>query len=172
MKLLVAGGMGLAALAGAQALGFRVNTSASMPVGLWRVAPLSATEPRRGEIVTACLPDIFGTREAASRGYLSAGSCPDGFEPLVKRIAAVPGDVVTVARAGISVNGEPVAGTAQLDQDSAGRVLQGVSAGVYQVPAARVWLLSGHDPRSWDSRYFGAVPVENVQTTAQPVWVR
>lgn len=172
MKRLVTGGIVLGTLAGAQALGFRVNTSASMPVGLWRVAPLSSAEPRRGEIVTVCLPDTIGTREAASRGYLSAGSCPGGFEPLVKWIAAVPGDVVTVVRAGISVNGEPVAGTAQLDQDSAGRVLQGVPAGVYQVPAGRVWLLSGHDRHSWDSRYFGAVPVESMQTTARPVWVR
>lgn len=163
--------MVLGALSGAQVLGFRVNTTASMPVGIWRVAPLSA-EPRRGEIVTACPPDTVGTREAAARGYLPVGSCPGSYEPLVKPVAAVPGDVVTVARVGISVNGELVAGTAQLDQDSAGRRLQGVPAGVYQVPASCVWLLSGHDPRSWDSRYFGAVPVESVQTTARPVWVR
>lgn len=171
MKLLVTGGMVLGALAGAQALGFRVNTTASMPVGLWRVAPLAA-ELRRGEIVTACPPDTAGTREAAARGYLPAGLCPGRYEPLVKRIAAVPGDVVTIARAGISVNGEPVHGTAQLVRDSAGREMRLVPAGAYQVGPDQVWLLSGHDPRSWDSRYFGAVPVEKVQAVARPVWVR
>ena len=72
---LAVGGSVLVALAGAQAFGFRINTSASMPVRLWHVAPLSAA-PRRGEVVTACPPDTAGTREAAARGYLPAGSCP------------------------------------------------------------------------------------------------
>jgi len=33
-----------------------------------------------------------------------------------------------------------------------------------------VWLLSGHDPRSFDSRYFGGVPVTNIQGVARPIW--
>jgi type IV secretory pathway protease TraF len=39
------------------------------------------------------------------------------------------------------------------------------------VPPGQVWLLSGHDSRSFDSRYFGPVPVANVQGVARPVWV-
>jgi type IV secretory pathway protease TraF len=69
------------------------------------------------------------------------------------------------------VNGEPVADTAQLDEDSDGRPLRPIPAGVYSVPAGAVWLLSGHDPRSFDSRYFGAVPTANIQGIARPVWV-
>jgi type IV secretory pathway protease TraF len=69
------------------------------------------------------------------------------------------------------VNGEPVADTAQLDEDSAGRPLRPIPTGTYNVPAGAVWLLSGHDPRSFDSRYFGAVPRANIQGIARPVWV-
>jgi type IV secretory pathway protease TraF len=39
------------------------------------------------------------------------------------------------------------------------------------VPADTVWLLSGHDPRSFDSRYFGAVPAASIQGIARPIWV-
>ena len=46
-----------------------------------------------------------------------------------------------------------------------------LSAGAYQVKPGEVWLLSGHDPRSFDSRYFGSVPAVNVQGVARPVWV-
>lgn len=166
-----AGVLAMGTLAGAQALGLRVNTTSSMPMGLWRVEPV-AGEMRRGDIVTVCPPDAPSTRQAAARGYISTGPCPGSFALLVKPLAAVAGDVVTVTPAGISVNGEAQHGTAQLDKDSAGRDLQPVQAGVYQVPASRVWLLSGHDARSFDSRYFGPVPVENVQAVARPVWVR
>ena len=161
----------LGSLAAARVSGLRVNTTPSMPVGLWRIAPVLA-ELRRGDIVTACPPEAAGTREAAARGYLAAGTCPGGYEPLVKSVAAVPGDLVTVGRTGVSVNGALLDGTAPLDRDSAGRELRAFPPGVHRVPASRVWLLSGHDARSWDSRYFGPVAIEDVQAVAHPVWVR
>jgi conjugative transfer signal peptidase TraF len=150
--------------------GLRVNATASMPRGIWRVeAPGPQVE--RGEIVSVCLPESAAIREAARRGYIPVGACPGGYEPLVKPVAAIAGDLVSVTAHGIAVNGEPVADTAQLDEDSDGRPLRPIPAGVYSVPAGAVWLLSGHDPRSFDSRYFGAVPTANIQGIARPVWV-
>jgi conjugative transfer signal peptidase TraF len=89
----------------------------------------------------------------------------------VKPVAATAGDLVAISAAGVTVNGQPVRGTAQLIQDSAGRPLRPFPAGAYQVKPGDVWLLSGHDPRSFDSRYFGPVPAVNVQGVARPVWV-
>ncbi|MBV8401895.1 MAG: conjugative transfer signal peptidase TraF [Acetobacteraceae bacterium] len=160
----------LAGIASAGYAGFRVNTSPSMPVGIWRVAP--ASEPlERGDIVTVCLPDDDTTREAVSRGYISAGPCPGGYEPLIKPVAAVADDAVVVSRDGVSVNREPIPGTKQLAHDTAGRPLQPADQGWYRVKDDEVWVLSGHDPRSFDSRYFGPIPVSNVRGIARPVWV-
>ena len=157
-------------LATADVEGLRLNNTPSMPRGLWRVvgsdAPLY-----RGEIVTICPPDTRPIRLGAGRGYIPAGNCPGGYEPLVKPIAATAGDTVAVTPAGIVVDGEPVPGTAQLVQDSAGRPLRAYPAGFYQVAEGDVWLLSGHDARSFDSRYFGPVPAANVQGVARPVWI-
>ena len=167
---LVAGGLVMAALVSADLAGLRINGTASMPRGLWHVgAPVAPL--RRGEIVTLCPPETLPFREAAARGYLPAGRCPGGFQPLVKPIAAIVGDVVTVSVAGVTVNGAPVPGTAPLAADSTGRLLSPFPAGVYRVAPGALWLLSGHDPRSFDSRYFGPVPVRNVQGVARPLWV-
>lgn len=164
------GALTMAALLIAHAAGLRVNGTASMPLGLWRV--LDTKDPlRRGAVVTLCPPDTPSIRLGAARGYIPGGNCPGGYEPLVKPIAAAAGDVVVVSANGVTVNGQPVPGTAQLANDSTGRPLQAVAAGIYPVTAGDVWLLSGHDPRSFDSRYFGPVPAANVQGIAWPVWV-
>lgn len=150
--------------------GLRVNDTASMPRGLWQVS-MADGPLRRGEIVVVCLPDSSTVREAAVRGYIPAGDCPNGREPLVKPVAAVPGDLVTVTPQGVTVDGQPVENTAQLVRDSAGRPLWPLPAGTYPVRSGQVWLLSGHDRRSFDSRYFGPVSAANVQGVARPIWV-
>jgi conjugative transfer signal peptidase TraF len=160
----------LGVFAVAQAAGLRVNVTPSMPTGLWMVTATNLS-PGRGEIIAVCLPDSGPAREAFDRGYIAAGSCPGGAEPLVKPIAAIGGDVVAVSSAGIAVNGTPISNTASLGRDEAGRPLQPVPAGLYRVPPGELWLLSGHDPRSFDSRYFGAIPIAGVRGTARPIWV-
>jgi len=170
LALCAAGATMLATLATAYQAGVRVNTTPSMPIGLWAIAS-ARTVPRRGDIVTVCLPDGPALRQAMRRGYIAAGVCPDRAEPLVKPVAAVGGDLVTVSVTGISVNATPVANTAPLARDEAGRVLHPVPAGSYRVAPGELWLLSGHDTRSFDSRYFGAVPVTNVLGVVHPLWV-
>lgn len=157
-------------LASAKVAGLRVNPTPSMPRGIWQVSRI-AGPLGRGQIVTVCPPDIKAVRLGAERGYVPPGDCPGGYEALVKPIAAVAGDLVEVSGAGVQVNGHQVDGSAQLDRDSAGRPLRAYPAGAYQVQPGEVWLLSGHDPRSFDSRYFGPVAVDGVQGTARPVWV-
>jgi len=161
----------LASLATAYAAGLRINTTPSMPSGIWMIVS-ARTAPKRGDIVAVCLPDGAALRQAMHRGYIAAGPCPDEAEPLVKPVATVGGDLVRVSANGISVNETPVANTAALTRDEAGRVLHPVPAGSYRVAADEVWLLSGHDPRSFDSRYFGAVPIADVLGVARPLWVR
>jgi len=169
IAMLLTGVLMMGTLAAGEAAGLRINATASMPRGLWMV---QAGEPvERGEVVAICPPNRADIRQAVRRGYIPSGSCPGDYEPLVKPIAAIPGDLVTVTPRGIAVDGKPVASTAQLLQDEAGRTLHPVPAGVYRVAPGMVWLLSGYDPRSFDSRYFGAVPVANVTGVARPLLV-
>src|SRR3984893_19211478 len=83
-----AGGALMLGIALAGAAGLRVNATASMPRGIWRVeAPGPQIE--RGEIVSVCLPERAAIREAALRGYMPVGACPGGYQLLVKPVAAI-----------------------------------------------------------------------------------
>ena len=169
LALCAAGGAVLGSLAMAGAVGLRFNGTASMPRGLWQVrtgAPVA-----RASVVAICPPDRADIREAAQRGYITAGSCPGGLEPLLKPVAAIAGDLVTVTPHAVAVNGQPIADTAPLARDEAGRALRPVSPGSYRVASGEVWVLSSHDPRSFDSRYFGPLPAAGVQGEARPLWV-
>lgn len=170
LATVTAGAIVMAGLAGANTAGLRFNATPSMPVGFWRMVP-NHTPLHRGEVVVVCPPDTAPLRLGQERGYVPPGDCPGGSEPLIKPIAAVGGDVVAVSAAGIAVNGQPVPDTAQLSRDSAGRCLEPVPAGAYPVALGEVWLLSGHDRRSFDSRYFGPVPESSVQGVTRPLMV-
>jgi len=140
-------------------------TDSSARAGIYRLsdAPLVS-----GTLVAACLP-AAAARTGLTRGYLQAGDCPGGAEPIAKVLGALPGDVVEVAPAGVAVNGVPFANSATALRDSAGRPLEHVSWGVRRVSAGEVWLFGFHNKRSWDARYFGAVPLAAVRGALQPV---
>lgn len=157
----------IAAVAAAALGALRINVSESVPVGFYAVRPGAA--PERGALAVACLPAGL-EHLALARDYLQPGECPGGAEPVLKPVAAVAGDTVDVTAAGISVNGVPVVPPA-LVRDSKGRVVAAVPPGRYVVPTGAVWLLSAHSPRSWDSRYWGAVPAAGVRGEAWPLLV-
>ena len=153
----------------AHAEGLWINTTDSMPIGLW--LETSAQLVRSGDVVLLCLLDTPAERLGRSRGYIARGSCPTGGEVLLKPVAATAGDDVEVTPSGISVNGIAIRNSAQLSRDSLGRPLPAFPAGQYRVPFGELWLVSAHNARSFDSRYFGPVPVAAVRGTVRPLWV-
>ena len=136
--------------------GWRINYSPSMPIGVWRLHPVA--EPfQREQIVSICPPDGAVVRDARRRGYIGKGDCPGGYEPLLKPVAAIPGDVVTVDADGIAVNGRSLTNSAALTVDGRERAIQSLARGTYTVSPGELWLISTFHPASFDSRYFGPV---------------
>jgi conjugative transfer signal peptidase TraF len=154
-------------LMAAGSAGYRVNMTASMPLGLWRVTP-APPQITRGMIVVYCLEDRPTAEMALQRGYISPGRCPSGTEPLFKPVVAIPGDVVTVTPSGISVNGSLLTSSSPLTADPAGRPLAG-ALGEFQVSPGEVWVLSHYSMLSFDSRYSGPVRTDNITGVASPV---
>lgn len=154
--------------------GLRVNTSASLPTGLWLETMARPTNGllTRGAIVTVCPPDAPSFRVAKQRGYIGGGWCPHEYQPLFKPVAAVAGDQVSISPAGIDVNGVHIANSAPLRADNAQQPLPTPRYGRYTVPAGSIWLVSSYNSRSFDSRYFGSVDISNVRSIVVPLWVR
>jgi len=154
----------------AHAVGLRINESPSLPVGVWRISPLRH-EVRRDDVVSFCPPDTWVFSEARLRGYLGSGVCEGGYEPLLKPIAAIEGDRVTRTEQGIRINGRLIANSKCLDHDGSSRPLPGAEANDVIVAKDEVWVISSYNPLSFDSRYFGPVPVSTIEGLARPLFV-
>jgi conjugative transfer signal peptidase TraF len=143
------------------------NATASMPKGLWRTVPLQGPL-HAGDIVTFC-PAEAVAELGLRRGYLDGGHCPGGVAPLLKPVAAVPGDEVVIDARGISVNGRLILRSRPLQTDPAGRPLTAIAQGAYRVDPSSVWIVSGHDERSYDSRYWGPLQITTILARATTV---
>lgn len=135
------------------------NASASAPIGLYRLHP--GIPASIGNWV-AIMPPSGLARFMAERHYLPVGV------PLLKRVGALPGQQVCRHGRVITVDGQAVA--TALPHDRRGRALTSWH-GCSTVPANALFLLNPA-PDSFDSRYFGAVPISGLQGVAMPVLTR
>lgn len=135
--------------------GLRLQVTPSMPRGLYQLQEGEALQV--GDMVSFCLPPGECATLALDRGYLQKSNiCPSGVRPLVKRVAGLPGDVVDAA----SLSIRPA--------DSLNRPLPTVlSSGV--IPDGFALVLSPHGD-SFDSRYFGLVPLSSLKKVA-PIFI-
>ena len=162
---LVAVALFIAAYLGPRFAGLRINTSSSMPRGIYRAVD---GELRPGAIVAACLPaDV--ARFGMERHYLGPGECPGGAEPVVKVVAALEGSVVEVTADHVRVDGDALRRSRPQREDRGGRPLQSASDGPRRLGRGEVWLHSPYEARSWDSRYFGPVPATSILFVVEPV---
>jgi conjugative transfer signal peptidase TraF len=157
------------AMGSAYAGGIRWNMSPSMPMGVWRVQTIRGAVTR-GEVVTLCL-DPAAAALGRRRDYLTGGECPGDVELLIKTVVAIPGDLVEVSSAGMSVNGVLIPHSQPLGADDLNRPMRAVPNGIYRVAHDQVWVVGDTEPRSYDSRYYGAVPIENIRGRAVPFFI-
>ena len=144
--------------------GLRINITPSEPLGLWRVVALDR-RPAVGDLVFICPPETNAMREARQRGYLRSGLCPGGFAPLIKTVIATEGQKVEIGSA-VRVDGVTVTNSAVSKFDGKGRPLEAFRGG--DVPAGSVFLHSSFIG-SYDSRYFGPLPVSGILGLAREV---
>ena len=164
----VLGGAGVFVLLVAVAYqsGVVINTTVSLPLGLYRSidAPVE-----RGAYVKFCPPPSAVFDEAQRRGYLGAGFCPGGYEPMLKRVLAAKGDQVDVAAEGVHVNGRLVPLSAQMRADGGGRPMPNyVQHRV--LTGSELLLMSDVSGVSFDSRYFGPLNRAQVRAVIKPIF--
>jgi len=157
LSLFGLGCVGLAALARSAPL-LVWNASASAPIGFYEVLPAGQIE--RGDMVLVRTPDDVRDL-AAERAYLPLGI------PLVKRVAALSGDVVCTIGDDVLIDGRTVA--TRLNHDRLGRPLPRWE-GCRTLSSGEVFLLMADVPDSFDSRYFGPVTTAVVIGRLVPLW--
>jgi conjugative transfer signal peptidase TraF len=136
------------------------NASASVPIGLYAVHPAGTL--RTGELLVVTPPEPLATFLDA-RHYL-----PKGI-PLLKHVAALPGQTVCRMDDTISIDGITVG--AALDRDHLGRSLP-VWHGCRVIAAGEVFLMNRQSVASLDGRYFGPLPTTTIVGRADPIWIK
>ncbi|WP_114952236.1 S26 family signal peptidase [Sphingosinicella terrae] len=134
------------------------NASPSAPVGLYGVtAPASVGA---GDMVIAW-PPAEARHLAGRRGYLPVNV------PLVKRVAAAPGDSVCAVGEAVFVNGRLAA--RRREADGVGRPLSWWT-GCLRLRAGQYLLLMSDSPSSFDGRYFGVTAQRVLVGKARLLW--
>lgn len=135
------------------------NASASVPIGLYAVHPVGML--RTDELLVVTPPEKLATF-LDGRGYLPKSA------PLLKHIAALPGQ--TVCRTGDTISIDGITVGAALDRDHLGRFLP-VWQGCRVIATGEVFLMNRQSVASLDGRYFGPLPTTTIVGRADPIWI-
>ena len=164
---LVFGGLAILVVgAAARAAGARINTTKSIPIGLYWT---SSAPVEKGAYVLFCPPARAVFEEAKARGYLGAGFCPGGYGYLMKRVLATKTDTVSVADDGVRVNGELLPLSTPRPADGAGRPMPRYPAVPHTLGDSELLLMSDVSATSFDSRYFGPIDQSQIETVIRPL---
>jgi conjugative transfer signal peptidase TraF len=134
------------------------NASASTPVGFYTIGEVGNLEVT--DLVAVDAPEPLATF-LSDGGYLPRGV------PLLKRVAAVPGQRVCRTGLAITVDGVPMGDA--LDRDRRGRPLP-VWQGCRLVANGELFLMNWQVRDSLDGRYFGPLPATAVIGRATPLY--
>lgn len=134
------------------------NASASVPVGLYRIVPATRIEVTDLAVV---MPPAELTTFLDERGYLPRRL------PLIKRVLALSG--TTVCRSGAEIIAYGTTYGAARDRDTRGRPLPAWQ-GCRTLRDGEAFFMNRDSPDSFDSRYFGPLPLSTIVGRAIPLW--
>ena len=120
--------------------------------------------------------DLFAER-SPERGEIAVFDSPTDGTRLIKRIVAVGGDVVSLYRGRLTVNGEPLGDEASEqfgDRRAFLNLLDGGGPDIPRlvIPGGMVLALGDHRGNSLDGRYFGLIAEEELIGRAYRVYYR
>jgi conjugative transfer signal peptidase TraF len=134
------------------------NASHSVPIGLYRVQPVSKLTVM--ELVAVQPPDLLAAF-LDFNGYLPIGV------PMLKRVLALPGQ--TVCRNGLTISVDGIDVGQAHERDGRGRPLP-VWDGCRVIADDELFVMNWQTEDSLDSRYFGPLPASAVIGKAVPIW--
>ncbi len=146
-------------------MGGIVNTRSTIPTGLYKIVDEPLTI---GKIVVFCPPNKPEFQAARDRGAIKPGSCPDNFDNMMLKVAAIYKNKVTVNDNGVTVNDVLYPQSKPLAQDREGRVMPRLKLDNYELKENEVLLMSDSNDNPFDGRYFGVIDVGQVDSVIRP----
>lgn len=139
----------------------------SLPTGFYYQQSLNQDKIHVGQIVSFCLPPNIA-KYGYDRGYIGKGNCQGGYSSLMKEVVAVPGNRVVVTNNKLIINNQNYYAPTEFKDSHHLSVKRFVKNGDYT--ATGYWFYGYGSPNySWDSRYYGQVPKDNILHVYQPL---
>ena len=137
-----------------------INETPSEPMGLYRLVKHPESDFRRGMYVVFPVPHelqalVYG------RHWMKSGI------PFLKQLLGLAGDRICVVGHQLMINGRTIGPV--FDRDSQGQPLP-QHPGCFEVHAGTFFAASQTLDKSFDGRYFGPLPLSQLQGEARPVW--
>jgi type IV secretory pathway protease TraF len=87
----------------------------------------------------------------------------------MKRLAAMSGDIVILSPNGVRINGILYPKSRPLSRDAEHNAIpRMIIDGTYQLAPRTIWLM-GDSSNSWDSRYYGPIPLSSMLGIGTPL---
>jgi conjugative transfer signal peptidase TraF len=137
-----------------------INETPSEPVGLYRLVEHHEDEFRRGMYVVFPVPKELHAM-VYGRHWMKNGI------PFLKELLGLAGDHVCVLSDRLKINGRTIGPVFQ--RDSQGQPLP-QHPGCFEVQAGTFFAASQYLDKSFDGRYFGPLPLSELQGEARPLW--
>ncbi|HAU4045827.1 TPA: conjugative transfer signal peptidase TraF [Legionella pneumophila] len=149
-------------------MGFRINLTESIPIGLYRIA---GTEPLKNTYVIFCPDDRQIFRLAKNRGYIGQGLNCSGYGYLMKKVVAVSGDTLSVTPEGVFINQQLLPFSKPKLTDGMYRILPQWRKLDYPLKKNEVMTMTNQSEWSFDGRYYGLVHTRQIKGVITPIWV-
>lgn len=144
----------------------QINTTDSVKKGLYYIK--KSSQYKLNDYVVFCLDDLTA-KKAYMAKYINHGSCPGGYEPLLKKIIAVPGDYLLFDNNLIKTpSGEYQAPTFKKDKSNHSINFKQQYGSLI---LSGFWVYGDNNIRSFDSRYFGQIKQKQILYVAKPLFV-
>jgi conjugative transfer signal peptidase TraF len=138
------------------------NTSNSIKRGTYLAIPY--INLAKGNTYIVCLKGKSNYLTIMSKLGLPKGECDNGYESLLKRVVATPGDYVAVDNQGVFVNNTLINNSKA--EISHNEIMLHPQIGYKQKLKDGEFFVMGDTVRSFDSRYFGPVTSKDIKLRA------
>lgn len=151
------------------AMGFRLNLTDSIPIGLYRMTDIKNL---KYAFVLFCPEDKPVFQQARDRGYIDSGLCHGGYGYLMKKVVAIKGDKISITDEGVLVNHRLIPFSKPISADGLGRPLPQWRASDYLLKEDEILTMTSQSAWSFDSRYYGPVHLSQIKGMITPVWIK
>jgi len=141
------------------------NTTSSFPIGFYKIS--KSSQYKKGDLVSFCAVPSKIIDRIIEQGYTQKNSsCPNQTPQLLKKILGLEGDRVEIGKS-VFINNQAIKNSKIFTKDRRGNLL--IIQASQTINRDKFWVMSDYNERSFDSRYFGQVPLKNIIGRATPI---